>query len=166
MRRIEKELLKKRNYYIDRLQKFGMLQDDFSNVPIYLKRKNNISFDVDFHILGGFYFLNMDFDILDLLGTIELSFYHDNTFGISRESSPIYVNDQSSLIYLIKIFFGTPFDLYIEKIRECDFDRYCITLPEIIIQDFTELLASISLLRTCLYKVHEAVKNGTIQIDI
>ncbi|EOS8059500.1 hypothetical protein DW614_RS13975 [Enterococcus hirae] len=55
--------------------------------------------------------MNMDFDILDLLGTIELSFYHDNTFGISRESSPIYVNDQSSLIHLIKIFFGTPFDL-------------------------------------------------------
>lgn len=166
MRRVEKELLKKRNYYIDRLQKFGILQDELFNVPSYLKRKNNIYFDVDLHTLGGFYFLNMDFDILDLLGTIELSFYHDNTFGISRESSPIYVNDQSSLIYLIKIFFGTPFDLYIEKIRECDFDRYCITLPELTIQDFSELLNSISLLHECLFQVHEAEKNRTIMIDI
>lgn len=49
MRRIEKELLKKRNYYIDRLQEFGMLQDELINAPSYLKRKNNISFDVDLH---------------------------------------------------------------------------------------------------------------------
>ncbi|NTK94145.1 hypothetical protein HQ743_14930, partial [Enterococcus faecium] len=76
------------------------------------------------------------------------------------------VNDQSSLIHLIKIFFGTPFDLYIEKIRECDFDRYCITLPELTIQDFSKLLNSISLLHECLFQVHEAEKDRTIMIDI
>lgn len=164
MRRVEKELIKKISCYRDKLQKFGVLQNELSNVSSSQQRKYDIYYDL--HMLGGYYFLNMDFDILDVLGTIELSFYHDNTFGISRESSPIYVNDSSSLIHIIQVLFGTPFDICIEKIRECDFDRYCITLPEIIIQDLTELLASISLLRTCLYKVHEAVKNGTIQIDI
>lgn len=164
MRRVEKELLKKIKCYRDKLQKFGVLQNELSNVSSSRQRKYDIYYDL--HTLGGYYFLNMDFDILDVLGTIELSFYHDNTFGISRESSPIYVNDSSSLFHIIQILFGTPFGICIEKIRECDFDRYCITLPEIIIKDFTELLASISLLHTCLSQVHESVKNGTIQIDI
>lgn len=46
---------------------------------------------------------------------VEITIYHDGTYGISKEAVPIFINDLLSLKKLITIFYGTPFNLNFEK---------------------------------------------------
>ncbi|NBA19232.1 hypothetical protein GVK87_12055 [Enterococcus hirae] len=150
MRRMEKELKKKMSSYTKRLKEIGTLECS----PMIKTRNFDICHLLDLHTLGEYYHLTVDYDTLEILGEVELSFYYDNTFGIAKETVPFYVNDYFSLNKIIEIFFGTPFDIHIEKMRTCSFDRYSISLPEIIIEDFDELLRYIMILRACLANIH------------
>ena len=154
MRRVEKELIKKMANYTARLADFGLLE----RLSMNQERQREIEWRQDLHTLGACYSLYMDYDRLEGLGQIECAFYHDNTFGISKEVVPFYVNDCLSLKQIMGIFWGTPFDLRIEKIRDCEFNRYCLSLTEISVQDFDECINDLFILRSCLFKIHEKVQ--------
>ncbi|WP_165007516.1 hypothetical protein [Enterococcus sp. ZJ1668] len=114
MRRMEKEFKKKMVQYIKVLKELGNLEF------ISKQRYFDICWhSVDLHASGEFYWLAVEYDKIDSFGEIELQFYYDNTFGISKYQLPFYVNDCLSLMKIVEIFFGTPFDLQIEKIRTC-----------------------------------------------
>ena len=80
--------------------------------------------------------INARYENLCILGDVEITIYHDGTYGISKEAVPIFINDLLSLKKLITIFYGTPFNLNFEKIRCVNFNRYCVSIPEIYVEKF------------------------------
>lgn len=158
MRRMEKEFSKKIELYEKGLSKFGWLEDDRENTHKSFYRSTSVEWNNISKTVGGSYVLRLDWDLLELLGFIEINMYHDNSLGISKECVPFYVNDLESLQEIIKIFFGSPFDIQLERVRSVEFTRYVVTLTEIKAKNFEQLLAYVKLLKNCLHKVHENIE--------
>lgn len=160
MRRIDKEFSKKIEIYEKELAKFGWLEDDRENTHKNFYRSTSVDWYNISKTVGGSYILRLDWDVLELLGFVEINMYHDNSFGISKECVPFDVNDLESLQKVIEIFFGSPFDIELEKIRSAEFIRYTITLNEIKAKNFEQLLTYLTILNNCLHKVH-----GNVEYD-
>ncbi|EMW5628202.1 TPA: hypothetical protein ACWL3Y_003185, partial [Enterococcus faecalis] len=104
------------------------------------------------------YRLTLDNENLCILGDVEITNYHDGTYGISKEGVPIFINDLLSLKKLFTIFYGTPFNLNFEKIRCVSFNRYCITIPEIYVEKFEVLINYSMILNSCLHEIQKHVE--------
>lgn len=63
-----------------------------------------------------------------------------------------------SLKKLITIFYGTPFNLNFEKIRCVNFNRYCVSIPEIYVEKFEVLINYLIILSSCLHEVKKHVE--------
>ncbi|PQF44997.1 hypothetical protein CUS71_14105 [Enterococcus faecalis] len=160
MRRIEKEFNKKLAGYERELKKLGCLDDETGLIPISKRR---------WHVIWGqpvtlaktivrSFRLTLDNENLCILGDVEITIYHDGTYGISKEAVPIFINDLLSLKKLITIFYGTPFNLNFEKIRCVNFNRYCVTIPEIYVEKFEVLINYLIILSSCLHEVKKHVE--------
>lgn len=84
--------------------------------------------------------------------------YWKELANISKEAVPIFINDLLSLKKLITIFYGTPFNLNFEKIRCVNFNRYCVSIPEIYVEKFEVLINYLIILSSCLHEVKKHVE--------
>ncbi|HAP9434169.1 TPA: hypothetical protein IWJ75_002797, partial [Enterococcus faecium] len=116
MRRIEKEFNKKLAGYERELKKLGCLDDETGLIPISKRRWHVIWWQpvTLAKTIVRSYRLTLDNQNLCILGDVEITIYHDGTYGISKEAVPIFINDLLSLKKLITIFYGTPFNLNFE----------------------------------------------------
>ena len=160
MRRIEKEFNKRLPAYEEELNKLGYLEDETEMISISKRRWHAIWWRpvTPAKTIVRSFRLMLDNENLCILGDVEITIYHDGTYGISKEAVPIFINDLLSLKKLITIFYGTPFDLNFEKIRCVSFNRYCITIPEIYVEKFDELINYVTALRKCLQEIQKHVK--------
>jgi len=154
---LEREFSEKITRYEKALEKYGILENEMWQISEEEKLTSSTNKIPDFRAIVGYYFLNLNYEKFSLLGAIEITMYGDNSFGIGNERVPFYINDFYSIQELITIFYGTSFNLKLDRIRSVDFVRYAITLPEIRAKDFSKLLVYVRLLNECLHKVHEKV---------
>lgn len=155
IRRIDKEFTRKMTSYIRTIKELDK-EKNYIGVD-YFRSPNTMNALYGLQSLGAEIQLAIDYEKLCLLGEVEVNFYHDGTFSLSKERVPFFINHQESLLRMLKIVYGTPFSLELSKIQTIEFVRYQITIPEIKTTSFSELLVFIRILGECFHQINESV---------
>lgn len=105
--------------------------------------------------LGVRLIASIDYDVLCTMGDLDISIYQDGTFGIGKDDVPFGINDLSSLQNVVRYFYGTPFNINMERIGKLDFVRYIISIPEVKVDNFSRLKLYIELMSSSLNAINE-----------
>ncbi|MGX7130516.1 hypothetical protein [Enterococcus wangshanyuanii] len=141
---MDKEFNKKVAGYIDKLKKMEQVTY-VEEAPLIKKGKRNI--------IAKSFIVELDYDQLCLMGSVDVFIYYDGSFGIAKYGIPFGINDLRSLQDVIKFFYGTPFHLNLEKVNNLDIVRYIVSIPEIKVSSFRLLEIYIEQMNISLHEI-------------